>query len=355
LVKALGARLDVMRFGVLTGGGDCPGLNAAIRAIVRGAVGVGHDVVGIRHGWRGLAEGDTLPLDRRAVAGILPRGGTILGTSSYDCFREERGLELVTEATRSLGLDGVVAIGGEGTLGVAHRLNHEHGYPVVGVPKTIDNDIGGTDVTIGFDTAVHICTEAVDRLHTTAESHNRVMVLEVMGRNTGWIAAAAGVAGGADVILVPEVPMAIEDVAEHVLRRHEEGKDFSIVIVAEGYQLTRRSGEREAPVVQEFDAYGYARLGGVARVVAGEIGRLTGFDTRVTVLGHVQRGGTPTARDRFLATRLGLRGAELAVRGAWGRMAAVRGNEIVDVPLADAMDARRTVPRAWIEAGRVVA
>lgn len=344
-----------MRFGILTGGGDCPGLNAAIRAIVRGAVGEGHDVVGIRHGWRGVAERDTQPLDRRAVAGILPRGGTILGTSSYDCFREESGVDLVREATSELGLDGVIAIGGEGTLGVAQRLRADFGYPVVGVPKTIDNDIGGTDVTIGFDTAVHVCTEAIDRLHTTAESHNRVMVVEVMGRNTGWIAAASGIAGGADVVLVPEVPMAIEDVARHVTARQDEGKDFSIVVVAEGYQLTRRSGEREAPVVQELDQYGYARLGGVARVVADEIERLTGFDTRVTVLGHVQRGGTPTARDRFLATRLGLRAAELADRGAWGRMAAVRGNEIVDVPLSDAIDARRDVPRAWIEAGRVVA
>ncbi len=344
-----------MRFGVLTGGGDCPGLNAAIRAIVRGAVASGHELVGIRHGWKGLAERDTIPLDRRAVGGILPRGGTILGTSSYDCFREDTGVALVTDGTAALGLDGVVAIGGEGTLGVADRLHSEAGFAVVGVPKTIDNDIGGTDVTIGFDTAVHVCTEAIDRLHSTAESHNRVMVVEVMGRNTGWIAAASGIAGGADVILVPEVPMAIEDVADHVMRRHEDGKDFSIVVVAEGYQLTRRSGEREAPVVQEFDEYGYARLGGVARVVADEIKRLIGFDTRVTVLGHVQRGGTPTARDRFLATRLGLRAAELADGGKWGRMAAVRGNEIVDVPLAEATAARRDVPRAWIEAGRVVA
>jgi 6-phosphofructokinase 1 len=344
-----------MRIGVLTGGGDCPGLNAAIRAIVRGSVARGHEVVGIRHGWRGVAEQDTIPLDRRAVAGILPRGGTILGTSSYDCFREAGGVDLVREARDALGLDGVVAIGGEGTLGVAQRLHADLDFPVVGVPKTIDNDIGGTDVTIGFDTAVHVCTAALDRLHTTAESHNRVMVVEVMGRNTGWIAAAAGMAGGADVILVPEVPMAIEDVADHITARHEEGKDFSIVVVAEGYGLTRRSGESDAPVVQELDEYGYARLGGVARVVADEITRLTGYDTRVTVLGHVQRGGTPTARDRFLATRLGLRASELADSAAWGRMAAVRGNEVVDVPLADAIGARRDVPRAWIEAGRVVA
>jgi 6-phosphofructokinase 1 len=344
-----------MRIGVLTGGGDCPGLNAAIRAIVRGCVAHGHDVVGVRHGWRGVAERDALALDRRAVAGILPRGGTILGTSSYDCFREEGGVELVREGRAELELDGVVAIGGEGTLGVAGRLHAELGFPVVGVPKTIDNDIGGTDVTIGFDTAVHVCTAALDRLHTTAESHNRVMVVEVMGRNTGWIAAAAGIAGGADVILVPEVPMAIEDVADHLSARHAEGKDFSIVVVAEGYALTRRSGEQDALVVQALDEYGYARLGGVARVVADEVTRLTGYDTRVTVLGHVQRGGTPTARDRFLATRLGLRAADLANAGSWGRMAAVRGNEVVDVPLADAVDARRDVPRAWIEAGRVVA
>ena len=344
-----------MRFGVLTGGGDCPGLNAAIRAIVRGSVGRGHEVTGIRHGWAGLAKNETTPLDRRAVAGILPRGGTILGTSSYDCFREENGVALLVDATRTLGLDGVIAIGGEGTLGVAHRLSEEHGYRVVGVPKTIDNDIAGTDVTIGFDTAVHVCTEAIDRLHSTAESHNRVMVVEVMGRNTGWIAAASGIAGGADVVLVPEVPAAIEDVADHIRRRHEEGKDFSIVVAAEGYQLTRRSGEQDEPVVQAQDEYGYARLGGIGRVVADELAILTGFETRVTVLGHVQRGGTPTARDRFLATRLGLKAAEIAAAGRWARMVAVRGNEIVDVPLTEAMGSRRAVPSAWIEAGRVVA
>jgi len=223
------------------------------------------------------------------------------------------------------------------------------------VPKTIDNDIAGTDVTIGFDTAVHICTEAIDRLHSTAESHNRVMVVEVMGRNTGWIAAASGIAGGADVVLVPEVPASIEDVADHIRRRHDEGKDFSIVVVAEGYQLTRRSGEQDAQVVQELDAYGYARLGGIGRVVADQVSGLTGFETRVTVLGHVQRGGTPTARDRFLATRLGLKATELSADGLWGRMAAVSGNEIVDVALEEATRSRRTVPSSWIEAGRVVA
>jgi phosphofructokinase-like protein len=345
----------VRALGVLTGGGDCPGLNAAIRAIVRGGIASGFELIGIRHGFRGLAEGETMPLDRHAVAGILPRGGTILGSSSYDCFREDDGVRLVTQTARALDLDGVVAIGGEGTLAIAHRLHAEHAFPVVGVPKTIDNDIGGTDVTIGFDTAVHICTEAIDRLHTTAESHNRVMIVEVMGRNTGWIAAAAGIAGGADVILVPEVPATIESVAEQVRKRHARGRDFSIVVVAEGYRLTRDSGEQDAPVVREIDEYGYERLGGVGRSVADELEKLTGFDTRVTVLGHVQRGGTPTARDRLLATRLGLRAAELAAAREWGRMAAVRGNEIVDVPLSDVIEARRDVPRAWIEAGRVVA
>jgi len=341
-------------FAVLTGGGDCPGLNAAIRAVTRGLLQDGNDVVGIRDGWRGLADGELLPLTRRAVSGILPRGGTILGTSGYDPFREETVDELLAR-TRSLGLAGVIAIGGEGTLGIAHRLATEHAYPVVGAPKTIDNDLAGTDVTIGFDTAVHVCSEAIDRLHSTAESHNRVMVVEVMGRATGWIAAASGVAGGADVILLPESPTPIEDAADHIRERHRSGRDFSIVVVAEGYRLTRRTGEQDDPVVQELDRYGYARLGGVGRVVAEEISRLTGFESRVTVLGHVQRGGTPTARDRLLATRLGLKAAELATGGAWDRMAAVRGDDVVDVPLEEAVGTRKTVPLEWIEAGRTVA
>jgi phosphofructokinase-like protein len=341
-------------FGVLTGGGDCPGLNAAIRAVTRGLVAQEHDVAGVRNGWRGLAEGELMPLTRRAVSGILPRGGTILGTSGYDPFREG-SVETVLQRTRTLELAGVIAIGGEGTMTIAHRLYTEHAYPVVGVPKTIDNDLAGTDLTIGFDTAVHVCTEAIDRLHTTAESHNRVMVVEVMGRNTGWIAAASGVAGGADVILLPELPAPIEDACEHISARHDAGKDFSIVVVAEGYPLTRRSGEQEERIVLERDRYGYARLGGIGRVVASEIEHMTGFETRVTVLGHVQRGGTPTARDRFLATRLGLKGAELAVAGTWGRMAAVRGNDVSDVPLAEAAGTRKSVPPGWIDAGRVVA
>jgi len=342
-------------FAVLTGGGDCPGLNAAIRATVRGSIAAGHEVLGIRRGWRGFCEADVRPLDRRAVSGILPRGGTILGTSGWDPFREEGGFEALLETTERNGIDGVVAIGGEGTLGVAHRLHSQHGYPVVGVPKTIDNDLAGTDVTIGFDTAVHVCTEAIDRIHTTAESHNRVMVLEVMGRNTGWIAAAAGIAGGADVILVPEKPTPIEDVFDLLRHRHDEGRDFSILVVAEGYTLARRSGEQDTQVMQGVDRYGFARLGGIGAIVADEITRETGYETRVTVLGHVQRGGTPTARDRVLATRLGLKAAELASSGTWGRMAAVHGNEIVDVSLEEATRAHRPVPDTWIDASGTVA
>jgi 6-phosphofructokinase 1 len=342
-------------FGVFTGGGDCPGLNAAIRAMVRGSLANGHEVVGIRSGWHGLAVADVVPLDRDAVAGILPRGGTILGSSGYDPFRENPGVDAVIANTEKLGLEGVVAIGGEGTLGIAHRLHSEYAYPVVGVPKTIDNDLAGTDATIGFDTAVHVCTEAIDRLHTTAESHNRVIVVEVMGRSAGWIAAASGISGGADVILVPEVPTPIEDVCDRLRERHRIGRNYSIIVVAEGYPLTRRSGAQESPVIQDVDPYGYARLGGIGEVVADEITRNTGFETRVTVLGHVQRGGTPTARDRFLATRLGLHAAELADDGVWGRMAAVRGDEIVDVPLEEATAARRTVPPEWIAASAVLA
>ena len=344
-----------MTFGVLTGGGDCPGLNAAIRAVVRGSIASGHAVVGIRRGWQGLAERATVPLDRDAVSGILPRGGTILGSSGWNPYREDGGLEAVRTVTAELRLDGVVAIGGEGTLGVAHRLHSELGYPVVGVPKTIDNDLAGTDVTIGFDTAVHVCTEAIDRLHTTAESHDRVMVVEVMGRNTGWIALAAGIAGGADVILVPEAPTPIEEVCDRLRRRHELGRGFSIVVVAEGYPLTRRSGEQDEPIAVDVDPYGYARLGGIGQVVADEITKGTGYETRVTVLGHIQRGGTPTARDRFLATRLGLEAVELAVAATWGRMAAVSGNDVVDVALEEAVRERRAVPVSWIATGDVVA
>jgi 6-phosphofructokinase 1 len=343
-----------VRLGILTGGGDCPGLNAVIRAVARRTVDAGNEAVGIRGSWRGLIEPETVPLDRRVVSGLLSRGGTILGMTRLDPFRTEGGVESVLENARLLGLDGVVAIGGEGTLTIARRLHVEHGLPVVGVPKTIDNDISGTDYTFGFDTAVQVCVEAIDRLHTTAESHNRVMVVEVMGRNTGWIAVHAGIAGGADVILVPEDEHTVEDACEAVKRRHALGKDFSIVVVAEGYRLTRRSGEQQL-VTQGADEYGYVRYGGVGAMVAKEIELATGFESRVTVLGHVQRGGSPTARDRVLATRFGLKAADLACEGAWGRMAALRGDAVVDVALDEAVAELKRVPQGWLDAARALA
>src|SRR5919109_1645098 len=291
-----------MRVGVLTGGGDCPGLNAVIRAVARRSFARGHEVVGIHEGWRGLVEGKFEPLGPREVSGLLPRGGTILGTSRTNPYRLEGGVDAVREKFAGKALDALVAIGGEDTLGVATRLYAEHGFPVVGVPKTIDNDLSATDYTFGFDTAVYICTEAIDRLHTTAESHNRVMVVEVMGRHTGWIAVMSGIAGGADMILIPEQPVTVEQACSELRRRHERGKDFSIVVVSEGYELRYASGEARmiAGEARESDQFGHVRLGGVGDELAREIQERTGFETRVTVLGHVQRGGTPTQRDRVL-------------------------------------------------------
>ncbi|MBM3677274.1 MAG: 6-phosphofructokinase [Actinobacteria bacterium] len=343
-----------MRIGVLTGGGDCPGLNAVIRAVTRRGADLGHEIVGIRHSWRGIVDRDVVELDRSAVSGILPRGGTILGMARFDPFLEERGVERTLAGIAELRLDAVVAIGGEGTLAIAHRLHGAHGVPVVGVPKTIDNDIGATDYSFGFDTAVQVCCEAIDRLHTTAESHNRIMVVEVMGRNAGWIALHAGMAAGADVILVPEDSLPIEDACDAIRERHERGRSYSIVVVAEGYALTRRSGEQEA-VSQGSDAYGYVRLGGIGSVVADEIARATGYETRVTVLGHVQRGGTPTARDRVLATRFGLLAARLAHESRFGRMAALRGDRVVDVSLDEATGSLKLVPPEWLAAARQIA
>ena len=292
------------RIGILTGGGDCPGLNAVIRAAARRSLDRGCEVVGVREGWRGMTDRLFEPLDYRAITGILPRGGTIIGTSRTNPFKSEDGVRQVLATAETKGLDALVAIGGEDTLGVAARLHGEHEFPVVGVPKTIDNDLSGTDYTFGFDTAVSIATEAIDRLHTTAESHNRVMVVEVMGRHTGWIAVMSGIAGGADVILIPEHPTTVEQACNELRRRHERGKDFSIVVVSEGYELTYESGEQRA-IAQEVeeDQFGHIRLGGVGEALARDIEERTGYETRVTVLGHVQRGGSPTSRDRVLATR----------------------------------------------------
>ncbi len=340
------------RIGILTGGGDCPGLNAVIRAVARRSMDRGYDVVGVREGWRGLVERLLVPLGPREISGILPRGGTILGTTRTNPYKLDGGVERVLENFKE-NLDALVAIGGEDTLGVAARLHAEHGLPVVGVPKTIDNDLSATDYTFGFDTAVSICTEAIDRLHTTAESHNRVMVVEVMGRHTGWIAVMSGIAGGADVILIPEQPLTVETACEEIRRRHERGKDFSIVVVSEGYELTYESGERRA-VTQEtaLDQFGHVRLGGVGEALAREIEERTGFETRVTVLGHVQRGGSPTPRDRILATRYGLKAADLVHEGRFGRMAALQGDKIVDVSLEEATAELKTVPLDWYEVAK---
>ena len=305
-----------MKVGVLTGGGDCPGLNAVIRAVGRRVMDRGDDLIGVLEGWKGLVEGLFEPLGAREISGLLPRGGTIIGTTRTNPYKIEGGVDQVLEHFSSAGLDALVAIGGEDTLGVAARLHEEHGFRVVGVPKTIDNDLSATDYTFGFDTAVWVATEAIDRLHTTAESHNRVMVVEVMGRHTGWIAVMSGIAGGADVILIPEQPISIDEACDDIRRRHERGKDFSIVVVSEGYEL-EGVGDRG-----DVDQFGHVRLSerGVGAALAREIEERTGFETRVTVLGHVQRGGSPTPHDRVLATRYGLKAADLVQQGKWGRM-----------------------------------
>ncbi len=330
-----------MRFGVLTGGGDCPGLNAVIRAVVRKGVDVhGDEIVGFRDGWRGPLEGEAEPLTIEATRGILPRGGTILGTSRTNPFKRDDGPQRIAANLVELGLDGLIAIGGEDTLGAANRLHSEHGVNVLGVPKTIDNDIGATDVTFGFDTALQVATEAIDRLHTTAESHHRVMVVEVMGRHAGWIALYSGVAGGADVILVPEQPFDIGDVCKLIERRHSRGRFFSIVVVAEGAVPKRGTMELADG---ETDEFGHVRLGGIGQRLEVEIEQRTGFETRAVVLGHVQRGGTPTAYDRVLATRFGVAAIDAAHEGRWGMMPALRGTAIELVELGEAVAELRTV------------
>jgi ATP-dependent phosphofructokinase / diphosphate-dependent phosphofructokinase len=324
------------RIGLLTGGGDCPGLNAVIRAVVRrGLAEPGNSFLGFRHGWAGVLANDAIELTLQSTAGILPRGGTIIGTSRTNPYADgSDGTALVRRALESSGVDALIPIGGEDTLGVALRL-HGDGVPIVGVPKTIDNDLGGTDVTFGFQTAVQIVTDAIDRLHTTAESHNRVMVVEVMGRHAGWIATHAGIAGGADAILVPERPFDIEQVVAHLRRRHERGRSFSIVVVAEG--ATPREGTLQTRAGTATDAFGHARLGGIGVTLEQEIEQRTGYESRVTILGHVQRGGTPVAYDRVLATRFGVAAMDAALGGRSGVMVGLRGTEIVETPLAEAL------------------
>jgi 6-phosphofructokinase 1 len=330
-----------VRVGVLTGGGDCPGLNAVIRAVVRKAIDhYGDAVIGFRDGWRGVLEDSFEELTIESTRGILPRGGTILGSSRTNPYKREDGVERVRDTFASHNLEGLIAIGGEDTLGAANRLSQD-GVNVVGVPKTIDNDLGSTDVTFGFDTALHVATEAIDRLHTTAESHNRILVVEVMGRNAGWIALHSGIAGGADVILIPEIPFDIDEVCRLIRRRHARGRYFSIVVAAEG--ATPKEGTMEM-ATGDVDEFGHPRLGGIGHRLEREIEARTGFETRATVLGHIQRGGTPTAFDRVLATRLGLAAIDAAHDGAWGTMTALHSTRIELVQLADAVAEVRRVP-----------
>ena len=342
-----------MRIGVLTGGGDCPGLNAVIRAIVRKAIKTyGWSVSGIRHGWRGLLLEEVEPLDLASVAGILPRGGTILGTSRTNPYKEQDGESRVRATMDRWEIDALIAIGGEDTLGTAAKL-HRPGVRVVGVPKTIDNDVNGTDYTFGFDTALSIATEAIDRLHTTAESHDRVMVVEVMGRHAGWIALESGIAGGADMILIPEYPVPFREIGDAIQRRHERGINFSIIVVAEGAQLADDRGQPLHVQSEKRDAFGHVRLGGIGASLATSIEERTGFETRYSVLGHIQRGGSPTAFDRVLGSRFGVAAVDLVEGKGFGRMVAIRGTEIVDVPIAEAVGTLKTVGPKLYEMARV--
>ena len=338
------------RIGILTGGGDCPGLNAVIRAVVRKGVNhYGHAIIGYEDGWAGVLHNRVTYLTPDNTSGILHRGGTVLGSSRTNPFKEERGVERVKENLASERIEALIAVGGEDTLGVADKLTAE-GLNVVGVPKTIDNDLGATDFTFGFHTAVQICTDAIDRLHSTAESHNRVIVLEVMGRHAGWIATYSGIAGGADAILVPERPFDLEVVCEHIRHRHRRGSTFSIVVVAEG--ATPLEG---AATVQtkHTDAFGHARLGGIGVELERQIEERTGYETRVTILGHIQRGGTPTAFDRVLATRFGIAAIDAVRDGDYGKMVALRGTAIVRVPLSDAVGELKTLDPELYETAEV--
>lgn len=329
-----------MRIGVLSGGGDAPGINAVIRAVVRkGIQNYRYEIIGIKDGWHGLLESEFLSLDLKAVSGILPRGGSILGTSRTNPFKHEKGLERIMKNAEKAKIGAVVVIGGDDTLSVAYKMN-EYGLKCVGVPKTIDNDLAGTDFTFGFNTAVAIATEALDRLHTTAETHHRVMILEVMGRYTGWIALEAGLAGGADCILIPEKPFKINEICRYVKRRQKRGRNFSIIVVAEG---AKPKGGKEIVYSESIDEFGHIHLGGVGYFLGKEIEKSLGIETRVVVLGHLQRGGSPTAYDRILATRFGIAAIDLIKQRKFGHMVALKGNKIVSVPLKDVIGKRKTV------------
>ena len=335
------------RIGVLTGGGDCPGLNAVIRAVVRKALQNNISIIGIKNGWQGIIVQDTVNLDLVAIAGILPKGGTILGTSRTNPYKNKGDVEKVIDTYKKLKLDALIVIGGEDTLGVANKLcGEKKGLNIVGVPKTIDNDLNATDYTFGFDTAVNIAMEAIDRLHTTAESHHRIMVVEVMGRHAGWIAIHSGLAAGADVILIPEIPIDLDEVCALLLKRHSRGKQFSIVVVAEGAEF--KAGQVVAKE-ERLDAFGHVRLGGIGEILAGEIEKRIRLETRVTVLGYIQRGGSPTAFDRVLGTRFGVKAMELVLNKKFGYMASLSGAEIREVPIADAVGTLKTVDQKFYE------
>ncbi|MFH1772333.1 MAG: ATP-dependent 6-phosphofructokinase [Candidatus Omnitrophota bacterium] len=334
-----------MVIGILTGGGDCPGLNPVIRAISRKAIQDGSVVTGIKHGWKGLLEKEVISLDLQSVSGILHRGGTILGTSRTNPFKKENGVDTVKKNFKELNLDALIVIGGEDTLGVATKLSKE-GLKVVGVPKTIDNDLGGTDFTFGFDTAVNIVMDCIDRLHTTAESHDRVIVVEVMGRHAGWIATYAGIAGGADYILIPEKPIDIEEVCSALKARHARGKNFSIIVISEGACFKDSDMFLQE---KKCDEFGHVRLGGIGDALGKVIEGKTGFETRVTVLGHIQRGGSPTAFDRVLGTRFGVKAYQLVKESKFGRMVSLKGNEIIDVSLEEATKELKTLDLDFYE------
>jgi phosphofructokinase-like protein len=339
-----------LKVGLLSGGGDAPGINAVIRAVVRKAIqDYGYEVVGIRDGWRGLIEGDFLPLDLKVTSGMLPKGGSILGTSRTNPFKREKGSDQILENAKNFGVGAVVVIGGDDTLGVAYRMG-ELGLPCVGVPKTIDNDLWGTDYTFGFWTAVSIACEALDRLHTTAESHHRVIILEVMGRNTGWIALEAGLAGGADAILIPENPFSVDEVCGYIERRQKRGRNFSLVVAAEG---AKPVGGEEIVYSSGTDEFGHVRLGGVGYFLGREIEKRMDIETRVVVLGHIQRGGSPIAYDRVLATKYGIAAIDLVHERKWGRMVALKGNEIVSVPLKEVVGRRKKVDLQLYEIAKV--
>jgi len=339
-----------MRIGMLTGGGDCPGLNAVIRAVVRKGVGeYGHTIVGYRHGWRGPMEGESMDLSLWSVRGLLPRGGTILGTSRTNPYKSDDGPRRVLATLARDRVDALIAIGGEDTLGVALKLDGD-GVKIVGVPKTIDNDLSGTDFTFGFHTAVQTATDAIDRLHTTAESHDRVMVVEVMGRHAGWIATYSGMAGGADIILIPEEPFDIDEICDRIVHRHQQGANFSIVVTAEG--ATPKEGTMEVQT-GEVDDFGHVRLGGIGQRLAEEIERRTGYEARMTALGHVLRGGSPSAYDRVIATRFGIEAIDAAHEGDFGKMVALRGTEILRVPIEDGVGQLKTVDGRLFETASV--